>query len=234
MQLRLPSTEFINHSPPTVFPSTLVNPELSRLEASVPTSQDGETVWALATLYPPQGGWTETDYLALDTSRLIEFKQGTLEFLSITYSLHQDIVQFLFLALHQDAAATGCGRAYIAPLRARTIAGFIREPDVLLVRPDQIVDRRRPVVGAELVMEVISEGKRNRDRDLVEKRSEYAAAGIREYWIIDPETRCIEVLALTAGGEYGVHGRFGDDDVATSALLPEFAIGVGECLAAGD
>ncbi len=43
------------------------------------------------------------------------------------------------------------------------------------------------------------------DRDLVEKREEYARAGIPEYWIVDPEQGQITVLALDGTG-YAVHG----------------------------
>lgn len=47
-----------------------------------------------------------------------------------------------------------------------------------------------------LVMEVVSGGPQDRKRDLVIKRAEYAAAGIPEYWIVDPESRRITVLTL--------------------------------------
>ena len=45
-----------------------------------------------------------------------------------------------------------------------------------------------------LVVEVVSPGKRNRDRDYRYKRSEYAARGITYYWIIDPQDKSLFVL----------------------------------------
>jgi Uma2 family endonuclease len=50
-----------------------------------------------------------------------------------------------------------------------------------------------------LVVEVVSPGKVNQDRDYRYKRSEYAARGIAEYWIVDPQTNRVTVLILTEG-----------------------------------
>lgn len=50
-----------------------------------------------------------------------------------------------------------------------------------------------------LVLEVVSPGKRNRDRDYRFKRSEYAARGIAHYWIIDPQEQEFICLELKDG-----------------------------------
>ncbi len=50
-----------------------------------------------------------------------------------------------------------------------------------------------------LVVEVVSPGKVNQDRDYRFKRSEYAARGIKEYWIVDPQISKVTVLILNGG-----------------------------------
>ncbi len=50
-----------------------------------------------------------------------------------------------------------------------------------------------------LVVEVVSPGKKNRDRDYRYKRSEYAARGIAYYWIIDPQDKKFICLELKDG-----------------------------------
>ena len=50
-----------------------------------------------------------------------------------------------------------------------------------------------------LVVEVVSPGKINEDRDYRYKRSEYAARGIPEYWIVDPGIEKVTVLTLVDG-----------------------------------
>jgi Uma2 family endonuclease len=77
-------------------------------------------------------------------------------------------------------------------------------------------------------MEVVSGSKKDRHRDLVVKRRQYA--GIREYWIVDPDKEQFIVLRL-AGKRYVVHGKFGKDDTATSHLLPGFSVKVADVLA---
>jgi Uma2 family endonuclease len=72
-------------------------------------------------------------------------------------------------------------------------------------------------------MEVISPD--DPKRDLVEKRREYAQAGIPEYWLIDPRQQTITVLAL-GEDSYNVHGVYNHSQQATSSLLPGFVVDV--------
>jgi Uma2 family endonuclease len=48
----------------------------------------------------------------------------------------------------------------------------------------------------QMVAEVMSPGKQNRERDLIFKRGQYAARGIPEYWLITPESQSVTVLKL--------------------------------------
>ena len=91
--------------------------------------------------------------------------------------------------------------------------------------------------GADLVAEVVSPD--NPDRDLVTKRSDYAEAGIPEYWIADPRNETITVLKLSSAasaasrtGEsrieqtYAEHGVFSRGQKATSVLFDGLAVDV--------
>ena len=60
------------------------------------------------------------------------------------------------------------------------------------------------------------------DRDLVEKRADYAEAGIAEYWIADPRDETLTVLVLR-GEAYVGHGRYVRGETAASVLLEGFA-----------
>ncbi|MEC4814179.1 MAG: Uma2 family endonuclease [Scytonema sp. PMC 1069.18] len=51
----------------------------------------------------------------------------------------------------------------------------------------------------ELIIEVVSPGRTNEERDYRFKRSEYAARGVSEYWVINPQERKITVYKLVAG-----------------------------------
>lgn len=83
----------------------------------------------------------------------------------------------------------------------------------------------------ELVVEVVSPGKQNADRDYRYKRSEYAARGIQEYWIIDPIQAQVTILTLV-DGLYEEQCFRGEAAIA-SALYPTLALSVKAILGAG-
>ena len=191
---------------------------------SVPPSRPDEPAWEVATLFPVQGQWTEHEFFALETSHFIELADGHIEVLPMPTWLHQLIVKYLSQQLEAWVNQHAEGTVLFAPLPIRLSAKTIREPDVLYVRPENIPsDVRDYPSTADLVMEVVSDSPNDRQRDLVTKRSEYARAGIAEYWIVDPLEKRITVLVLS-GEEYQLQGEFGAGEQATSRLLPGFTI----------
>jgi len=98
-----------------------------------------------------------------------------------------------------------------------------RNPDLAFVlegTPKDERGRRRPAWAAE----VVSAGKRARDRDYIAKREEYLVYGLREYWIVDPHLEQVTVLVRTEGAD-GPAWRervFRDDQIIESELLSNF------------
>ncbi len=193
--------------------------------------ESSEPVWELAELFPHQGAWSEEDYLALETTQLIEYSHGQLEVLTMPTISHQRIVSFLnnlliaFLGRFMPEAVV-----LFAPLRVRLWPGKFREPDVVVVLSRQGERMHEQYMDPpDLVMEVVSADYRRLDLEI--KRREYAQAGIPEYWIVDPEAAQITVLALQ-DDHYVVHGVFSRGDTAKSVLLNNFEVVVDEVWAA--
>ena len=179
----------------------------------------------LCDVLPPQGAWSDREYLWLTdhTNRLIELADGHIQELPMPTDTHQAVLLFLYL-LFRDYLKQRGGVVRVAALRMRVREGTFREPDVLLLRDRS--DRRRQDrywLGADLVVEVVSPD--DPDRDLVEKRADYAGAGIPEYWIADPRHDTITVLTLE-GDVYIEHGTFARGEAATSPSLTGFAVEV--------
>src|SRR5271165_5349169 len=196
---------------------------VSQLTTCRPSTQEWKDL--LEELLPPQGNWTEEEYLVLTDhrNRLVEFTDGFLEVLPMPTDKHQGILGFLYLAFFNFIAPQG-GKVRFSPLRLRIRPGKFREPDLLLLL--SAADSRRQNrfwLGADLALEVVSEEKP--ERDLVDKRGDYAEAHVPEYWIVNPQTETITVLRLRGDAyeEAGIHRR---GESAASVLLAGFAVSV--------
>ncbi|HRJ41191.1 MAG: Uma2 family endonuclease [Caldilineaceae bacterium] len=197
---------------------------MSTPTAYAPPPVREQPTWEIAELFPSQGHWSEGDYLALETNRLVEFSNGYIEVLPMPSISHQFISLYLYRLLYNFVSSLALGTVLTAPAKVRLWRGKYREPDLfLLLAQSARRIHEQYVDGADLVMEVVSGGARDRDRDWIEKRQEYAQAGIPEYWIVDPETETVTVLALE-GGEYAEYGEFCRGETATSKLLPGFVV----------
>lgn len=182
---------------------------------------------SLLQILPEQGCWSEEDYLRLTdrTNRPVEFTDGHFEFLPMPNDQHQAIAGFLFHLLRLLMNRSG-GKVRFAGSRLRIRPGKMREPDILFLKSDR--DSRWGAdywTGADLVMEVVSPD--DPDRDLVEKRRDYAEGKIPEYWIVDPREETITVLVL-GKKNYRKHGVFRRGQQAAGVILDDFAVDVAE------
>jgi Uma2 family endonuclease len=179
----------------------------------------------LEDILPPQGQWSEEEYLMLTDHRvrLVEFTDGKVEALPMPTREHQMILSFLFLAFFNFFGARD-GVVLFSPLRLRIRSGKYREPDLILLTSNK--DERnqsRFWEGADIVVEVVSKDKP--ERDLVDKRLDYAEGQVPEYWIVNPLTETISVLRLH-GPAYEDAGVYQRGESARSVLNPEFSVSV--------
>lgn len=198
------------------------------LRVPVRPSRRGEPAWELLDVLPPQGEWTEDDYLRLRTNRQVEFTDGVVEVLPMPDWVHQTIVSLLLLSLQTVEVGGRRGRAVQAPFKLKLRARKWREPDVLYLLPANAHRLKREWWDyADLVVEVVSHRGGGVRRDYVRKRRAYARAGIPEYWIVDAERQVIVVLTLD-GTTYREAGRFTAGQRATSIVVPGFDADVGD------
>jgi len=193
-------------------------------------SKDGEPAWEAAYLFPPQGCWTEEDFLKFESNRMAELVNGRLEILPMPTWLHQLIVQLLLDRFRDHLRSADSddrgGKVLMAPLPTRLFERTIREPDLLYVREENLPqDVRGYPDKLDLAVEIVSAGSEARKRDYEDKRIDYAKAGVGEYWIVDPQEKLVTVLTLD-GEHYIEHGIFSPGQTATSKLLPGLAVPV--------
>lgn len=125
---------------------------------------------------------------------------------------HAAVTKFISFAMSLWAEHYAAGTVYLAPysmrLDLRGVAGepavrrSVREPDVFFVSHESLsrVHQKWVEGPADIAVEVVSPESRTRDRR--DKLAEYAAAGVREYWIVDYERRQAEFYRLGDDGYF--------------------------------
>jgi len=181
--------------------------------------------------------FTVSDYLAIEEiyEGQREFVDGEIIQIPPESNLSAMISVFLLVSLARFVP--------LAWLRHKdveiVVASRVRMPDLLVLGEELatvLLASGRSTITEDmpaplLAIEVVSPGKENEDRDYRFKRSEYAARGIPEYWIVDPTKKKVVVLTLV-DGLYESIDYTGSDPVL-SALFPELDLTVEQVLQAG-
>lgn len=188
---------------------------------------------------------TLSDYLAIEAiyEGQQEFVDGEIIKMPPESNLNALISVFLLVSLSRFVPMTWLRHKDVEIV----IAGRVRMPDLMILGEDLaavLLASGRSTIMEEmpaplLAVEVVSPGKANEDRDYRFKRTEYAARGIPEYWIVDPARAMVTVLMLVDGlyevVEYSGGDSLQDDkgDRIVSALFPQLNLTVEQVLQAG-
>jgi Uma2 family endonuclease len=153
---------------------------------------------------------TFEQYLEMDdgTDNRYELVDGRLVKLPPESEPNTSLANYLFLQLVNAGMSFRLIQPHACELQVPVLqAGdpANRYPDLVILRSEHLeLTRKRLTITFDmlpphLVVEVVSPGQRNRDRDYERKRRQYAARGIPEYWLLDPEEHAITVLQLDEG-----------------------------------
>jgi len=148
----------------------------------------------------PRDGWTVDDLAELpDDGNRYEVLDGRLLVTPAPRPIHQRVS--LRLAVVLDAARPAGAEVFCAPVDYRPTGTRSVQPDLLVVRCDDVGERfvEEPPL---LVVEILSPGTHRVDLTL--KRRVYAEAGVPAYWVVDPDPvkPAITVLGPGEVGSY--------------------------------
>lgn len=134
---------------------------------------------------------------------------------------HQRLSGRLHLVVGPHVETRGLGEVYYAPVDVRLGPNDIVQPDLLFIRRDRLdIYRDNPVEGPpDLVIEILSPA--NRSVDLVHKAALYARAGVRGYWIADPEEPSVRIFVLRDGRYEEI---LPENGFLRSTVLPDLVI----------
>ena len=140
---------------------------------------------------------------------------------------HQLLVGRLHFEIELHLRAhPGSGQVFLAPFDVVLSHWDVVEPDLLLITPDQpdILTAENVQGPPALVIEVMSPSTCSRDERL--KRDLFDRVGVREYWLVNPDTNVVTVHRRADGGQFGAARPLAaaQGEVLTTPLLPGFSI----------
>ena len=168
-----------------------------------------------------------------------EFIDGELVELPPESGLNDAIANYLFLLLVYAGFLPDLTRPHTCEVEVPILKPKdpqTRYPDLVLLREEhlRLTERRLTITldmpPPQLVVEVVSPGQTNKDRDYKRKREQYAKCGIPEYWLINPEQQVVTVLELEAE-KYIEVGTFRGDERINSRTLQNFKVTAGQLFA---
>lgn len=171
----------------------------------------------------PELKFTYEDYLLLPEDKQYELIDGDLYFIPAPRPYHQIVAGQIGVALHLFVDERGLGKVIHAPCDVYFSRYDVVQPDILFITSERLgIIKETNIQGPpDLAIEIISPSNPRKDREL--KRTLYARYGVREYWIVDPDARSMEVFTRQEG-DLKLHQTFVADDWLTSPLLEGFRL----------
>jgi len=185
--------------------------------------------------------FTLAEYLAYDdgTDKRYELVNGELVEMPPEWDFNSQIASYLF-AEFLKVVSSRLIRCKGTEIVVGGVRATARVPDSMVLTEELLLALRQSSRGTiapdmpppALVVEVVSPGKENEDRDYRYKRSEYAARGIAEYWIVDPERDRVVVLTWVDG--LYEEAIYQDDERLVSQTFPTLELTAKQVLQAGE
>lgn len=171
-----------------------------------------------------QEQFTFADILTWDEGEHIEIIHGELFMMALPSRIHQEISGELFRQLANFLEGKPC-KVYHAPFGVRPFeqskdtpeeVDTIVEPDISVVCDQSKLDEHGCKGAPDLIIEILSPSTRRHDR--LVKLNLYQRAGVREYWIADPDNQSVQVFTQD-NGVLKIHEDYGREDVAKVNVL---------------
>jgi len=172
--------------------------------------------------------YTYRDYLSFpDDGYTYQIIDGEVFMAPAPSPYHQRISRNIEFILWRFVSERGLGEVLDAPCDVVLSEENVVQPDLLFISRERLsIIGEASVNGPpDLVVEIISPSTETLDREV--KRRLYERFGVKEYWVVDPERREIEIWLLREG-RFELYGRFGPGQTLTSPVLKGLEFEVGE------
>jgi Uma2 family endonuclease len=165
--------------------------------------------------------YTYRDYFETDEDYRAEILDGQLYVMTPPARYHQGILGNLFIKIGNFLAGKPY-KVYPAPFGVRLFPkddlsdDTYVEPDITVICDPSKLDDRGCKGPPDMIVEILSPSSRSNDTLI--KFRKYLQAGVREYWIVDPEEKTVHTCILD-GNQYRV-SVYGETQTAPVSILP--------------
>ncbi|EIV99124.1 Uma2 family endonuclease [Thermoanaerobacter siderophilus] len=173
--------------------------------------------------------YTYGDLLMWPEEERIELINGQPFMMTPPSRIHQEISRELLTAFSVYLKDKSC-RVYSAPFGVRFPSGneksdkeikTIVEPDIVVVCDESKLDDEGCKGAPDLIVEIVSPSTARKDK--VEKFNLYEKAGVKEYWIVEPEQKVVMVFILE-DGRYRIVKTYSEDDSIKVSIFDDLTI----------
>lgn len=175
--------------------------------------------------------YTYADYLLWQFQERVELFKGWVLKIAAPSSRHQEIVSRLNVILWNAVHKKGC-KVYVAPFDVRLPLpphkitsdkiDTVVQPDLCVVCDLSKIKRQGCLGAPELVVEILSPS--NAKREMRDKYELYEAAGVLEYWMVNPVQRVVWVYVLQNEQFVNASRPLIDEDVLQSPTFSNITV----------
>lgn len=171
--------------------------------------------------------YTYEDYLQIEDEHRYEVLKGELIRVAAPYTIHQRVLGNLYFTISKFIREKGLGRIFVAPTDVVLANDVVVQPDILFIGKGRTgIIGEKAIMGApDLVVEIVS--PTSASYDTIEKRDIYEKNGVKEYWLVFPQEKAVEVLTI----EDGIYREFSKGRKAGSVrskIVDGLAVELGE------
>ena len=165
--------------------------------------------------------YTYDDYLKTPDDKRYELIEGELYMTPSPITNHQRISGRIEFELRKFVSENDLGEIFDAPYDVYFDDENVVQPDILFISKDRlnIIGDKNLQGAPDLVIEILSES--NAYRDLIQKKKLYSKHGVKEYWIVVPGEKTIDIYILK-DKTYQLYKTLGEDDTLESQILKGF------------
>ncbi|MHB8126288.1 MAG: Uma2 family endonuclease [Desulfitobacteriaceae bacterium] len=176
-----------------------------------------------------EGKYSYADYLTWPEDERWEIIDGIAYLQAAPSPIHQEILGSLLAQFHNYLSGKLC-KVYPAPFCVKLMKDEkknedikkVVEPDITIVCDKSKIDGTGCNGAPDMIVEIMSPSSIKMDRFI--KFNRYEKAGVKEYWIVEPEGKLISVFVLQGDQRYGRPEIYTEDDKIKVSIFPDLIV----------